>query len=340
MALDVYRDWLGIKETNRPLNHYQILRLKPFEDKTVTIRTHYRKMNVHVRKYAAGDFGPQSQELLNELAQAMLCLTDAKRKREYDAALGRSDSGDLRRRTFEEILLSGGKIDQKQLDKARHFADAVGLEMRDAVLQKKLTEPDEVMLAYAESIGLPYIELSDLGVVKELIPMIPPNRARQYSFVPVMVDEDQVLMASPNPLVGDVEDDLRLRLEKTIRTVICTPASINEAVAKYFPPDAPQPAAPVTANKSKAKPKKQKKSKPEPDENLKAAEESPMTTAEQKKQQKLIAAVGFNMGIILTVMGMSLFGQPGSFSMADYLMALIVGLVMGVIGYIVGPNIS
>ena len=30
--LNVYRDWLGIKETARPLNHYQLLRLKPFED--------------------------------------------------------------------------------------------------------------------------------------------------------------------------------------------------------------------------------------------------------------------------------------------------------------------
>jgi MshEN domain len=340
MAPDVYRDWLGIKETERPLNYYQILRLKPFEDKTVTIRTHYRKMNVHVRKYAAGDFGPQSQELLNELAQAMLCLTDAKRKREYDATLGRTDSGDLRSRTFEEIILSDGKIDQKQLDKARHFADAVGLEMRDAVLQQKLVEPDVVMLAYAESIGLPYIELADLGVVEELIPLIPPNRARQYSFVPVMADEDQVLMASPNPLVGDVEDDLRLRLEKTIRTVICTPASINEAVAKYFPPDAPQPPTPKAGKKAKAKPKKEKKAKPEKSEDSATPEESPMTTAAQKKQQKLMAAVGFNMGIILTIMGMSLFGQPGSFSITDYLIALIAGLVMGVVGYIIGPKIS
>ena len=24
--LDVYRDWLGIKEANRPLSHYQLLR--------------------------------------------------------------------------------------------------------------------------------------------------------------------------------------------------------------------------------------------------------------------------------------------------------------------------
>ena len=75
--LDVYRDWLGITETTRPLTHYQLLGLKLFEDDANVVRASYRKLNAHVRKYASGEFGPQSQDLLNELCQAMLCLTDS-----------------------------------------------------------------------------------------------------------------------------------------------------------------------------------------------------------------------------------------------------------------------
>ncbi len=52
------------------------MRLKQFEDDIGKIREHYRKMNAHVRKFAAGEFAKQSQDLLNELAKAMLCLTD------------------------------------------------------------------------------------------------------------------------------------------------------------------------------------------------------------------------------------------------------------------------
>ena len=52
-AFDVYRDWLGIDETERPLNHYQLLRLKPFEDDTSKYPQRYRKMTGHVRKVAA-----------------------------------------------------------------------------------------------------------------------------------------------------------------------------------------------------------------------------------------------------------------------------------------------
>ena len=55
-TLDVYRDWLQIPEKTRPLNHYQLLRLKQFEDDAGKIREHYRKLNGHVRKFAAGEF--------------------------------------------------------------------------------------------------------------------------------------------------------------------------------------------------------------------------------------------------------------------------------------------
>ena len=63
--LDVYRQWLGITETQRPLNYYQLLRLKTFEDDVAKIRAHYRKLNAHVRKFAAGDYAEASQDLLN-----------------------------------------------------------------------------------------------------------------------------------------------------------------------------------------------------------------------------------------------------------------------------------
>src|SRR5512140_3832124 len=113
--LDVYRDWLEIADSNRPLNYYQLLKLKPFEDDAAKIRSSYRKLNAHVRRYASGEYGPQSQQLLNELTKAMLCLTDAQRKREYDVTLGREDQGEGRRRTFEESLLANKVLTPQQL---------------------------------------------------------------------------------------------------------------------------------------------------------------------------------------------------------------------------------
>ena len=289
--LDVYRDWLRIAETARPLDYYQLLRLKRFTDDRQKIRSHYRKMNAHVRKFSTGDYAAESQELMNELARAMLCLTDALRKGEYDASMGRKDTAESRRRTLEEILLAGKTVDRAQLDKARSYADAVGLEVRDALVQQKMADPDVVMLAYAESLGLPYVELEDVGVDEELVPGVPPTIARQHSCVPVMTDEGQLLMASPNPLIPDVEEELRLRFNMPVRTVLCTPASINAVVARYYPRDAAA-AAPVAAAKKPAAGKAPKQER----------ESEPRSGDEKFKRRGMCAVIAFNVTAIVSAL--------------------------------------
>jgi hypothetical protein len=234
-TVDVYRDWLGVKETNRPLTHYQLLRLKQFEDDAAKVREHYRKMNAHVRKYAAGEFAKESQALLNELARAMLCLTDSTRKTEYDASLGRKDQQAGGKRSLEQILIGRKLIEQAQLEKARQYAQVVGVEIRDALVQQKLATWDVVMPAYAESLGVPYIDLNDLGIDENLVPKVPAVTARQYSCVPVMVADGRAILGSPNFIPPEVEDDLRIRIGLPVRWVLCTPPQINAAMDKYFP---------------------------------------------------------------------------------------------------------
>lgn len=326
--LDVYRDWLGIAETQRPLDYYQLLRLPRFEDDTAKIRTHYRKMNAHVRKFATGEYAPQSQALLNELARAMLCLTDDQRKREYDASLGRKDVGRGRRRTFEEILLASKVIDRDQLTKARDFANAVGLELRDAVMQQKLAAPEAVMLAYAESVGLPCVDLDDVGVDEQLVAQIPPALAKQRSCVPLMADEGRLLMASCNPLVPDVEEELRLRLGMPVRTVLCTPASINEAIAKYYARAAAAPAA-----QAKELPADQA-----PAETEAKAPLTPQERQELAKQRVRYAIIAFNVTVVVTILYKSLLGG-GIYTFMGVLLwclvAVLLGSVVGGITYFV-----
>lgn len=244
--VDVYRDWLGIQETARPLNYYQLLRLKQFEDDPAKVRAHYAKMNAHVRKFASGDFAQQSQDLLNELARAMLCLTDRQRKSDYDAQFGRKEAGRRKRRTLEQLLIEREVATEEQVAKATRYADAVGLELRDAVVQQKFASQDVASQLYAESEGLPYVDLGDVGVDLELAPRLSAVTARQHSCVPLMATDGVLLMAAPKPLRPDVEDDLRLRFEMPVRTVVCTPAAINAAVNEHYPKSAA--AAEMAAN--------------------------------------------------------------------------------------------
>jgi hypothetical protein len=325
--LDVYRDWLGITETKRPLNHYQLLRLKQFEDDTGKIRDNYRKMNAHVRKYSSGEFGPQSQALLNELAKAMLCLTDARRKAEYDITLGRKEAAPGVRRTFEELLLVRGVVDPNQLKKARTLADTVGWELRDALIQQKLP-PETIIPVYAESVGLPYLELGDLSLDESLLPKIPAVLARQHSCVPVMVDDNQALIASPHPLLPEVEEELRLRLGMSVRAVLCTPTAMNDVIGKHYPKEA---AVAEMQGKSAAPPK--------PGQTAQSGDGSkvvPLTAdeiAKRKKDRLMVGVVAFNVAMMFMIVGQTLFMTK---SFTDNLkLSIPVAAVVAGISYVV-----
>ncbi|HEY2839130.1 MAG TPA: hypothetical protein VGJ26_08280 [Pirellulales bacterium] len=346
--LDVYKDWLGIADAKPPFNHYQLLRLPQFEDDPAKVRLHYRKMNSHVRKFASGDYAQQSQDLLNELAKAMLCLTDTRRKGEYDATLGRTEGSKRRKHTLEQILLGRKILDQAQLDKARALASAINLDIRDAVMQQKSAAPDAVMGAYAESLGLPYIDLADVGVNEEIAPKVPAMMARQHSCVPVMVDNGQLLMASPNPLVPEVEEELRLRLGMPIRTVLCTPADVNAAVAQYYPKEAAaaQMAAgggagpKMTATATKATKKKKTKTAKEEEEEEEEVEAEPLDPAERKKRQQLMAVLFGCLTVFPLFMLYSLTDVFKSIGMTKlfvvYPVIFVAGGIAALVGLVVG----
>ena len=86
--------------------------------------------------------------------------------------------------------------------------------------------------------GLPYLDLGDVSIDTELVSKISAVVARQHSLVPVMVDNEQLLVASPNPLVLDVEEDLKMRVGMPLRMVLCTPTDVNRLIGEYYPREA------------------------------------------------------------------------------------------------------
>ena len=324
--IDVYREWLGIQEPERPLTYYQLLRLRKFEDDISKIRDNYRKMNAHVRKFGAGDFAAQSQALLNELAKAMLCLTDAQRKSEYDASLGRTiNRGDDKRRSLEEILLRRNIIDQEKLQKARSYATAVGVEMRDALIQQKIATADVVMPIYAESVGLSYLDLADFDMDPLLAARVPAYIARQQSLAPVMIDNNQLLVAAAHLLEPQVEEELRLRVGLPVRTVLSTPAAIHDVVNKFYTKEA---AAAELASGVAGRPAEKSKAGKTKD----AEDGKPLSIdeyEERKTNRRNVTIVSFNFAFMVTMMALLFVLNFGAFGAIPTAL-VVAGIAAGV----------
>jgi len=255
-TVDVYKDWLGIPDGPRPPNHYELLRLVKFQDDADKIRANYKKLNGHVRKYASGQFSVRSQELLNELAKAMLCLTDPQAKREYDESLGRvfrDEGGSGGARTLGRILEERGVATQAQIKEAEKFADARGLTLRDAVVQMKLTDAATAAQALAEELGRSYIDLADVIPDDAVLDKVPRSTVKRHQVLPLFVDDDTLLIACVDEPEQELIDELRLRFEVPSRPVIATPLAINQGIAKYYAPGARDESVADAAVKGKSR---------------------------------------------------------------------------------------
>lgn len=263
MALDVYKDWLGIPDGPRPPDHYTLLRLVQFEDDTEKVRANYRKLNAHVRKYATGQYSVKSQELLNELAKAMLLLTDPDRKREYDQSQGREFPEELSRtgnRLTENVLAEQGTITKAQIKEVKEFADKRGLTVRDAVVQMKLTDVETATRAMAVELGLPYVDLSETLPDDTVLDRVARATVRRNSIIPLFVDDDCILIACTDEISHELEQELRITFDLPVRPVLAAPPAINQAISKYYPPGTRE--TPVVVKKeapSALEPKKGKK---------------------------------------------------------------------------------
>ncbi len=83
-SFDPYLRRLGIRDPERPPNHYRLLGLDLFESDADIIASAADRQMAHVRTFQAGKAGALSQRLLNELAVARVCLLKPDRKAAYD----------------------------------------------------------------------------------------------------------------------------------------------------------------------------------------------------------------------------------------------------------------
>lgn len=257
MAIDVYKEWLGIPEGQRPPDHYQLLRLVQFEDDAEKVRKNYKKLNAHVRKYASGQYSTQSQDLLNELAKAMLCLTDEEAKLDYDRSMGREidDRDESGRRPMTAYLQDEKLITSEQARQAKDHADRTGLTVRDAIVQLKMVDAETAARAHASELGRSYIDLADLAPDNDAMDQVPKAVVRRHNCLPLFIEPNAVVVACVDEPESELEDEIRLRFGKPIRPVIASGKAINKAIAANYAEGLRKTITPtVAAQKAKGKP--------------------------------------------------------------------------------------
>ena len=316
--IDVYKEWLGIPEADRPPDHYTLLRLVMFEDDPDKIQNNYRKLNNHIRKFATGQYQQESQDLLNELAKAMLCLTDPDSKSQYDVSLGREPqqiAADDSKVTTLEYLVNEGTLERHQVSEIEHFADARGLTHRDAVIQMKLAEPEQAAKALAAELQMTFIDLAAMLPEDDVLDRLPRSVVKRHTCVPLYEDGGRLLVACAQQPSLELEDEVRMRYGIPIRGVLAVPRQVNQAIAKYYAPGSRTETAPIggpaagDGNMDKGKATKKEKKKPTRDPAV------PLTD-EERAARRNISLIILCWSVIVPMVGMNTLTELGIGSQA------------------------
>lgn len=86
-SFNPYRTWLGIPAQEQPADYYRLLGVMKFENDREVIENAADMRMAHVRSLQTGQRGKLSQQILNELSAARICLLNSQRKAEYDERL-------------------------------------------------------------------------------------------------------------------------------------------------------------------------------------------------------------------------------------------------------------
>lgn len=323
--IDVYKEWLGIPEGVRPPDFYTMLRLVQFEDDTEKIQANYRKLNAHVRKYATGQYLKQSQDLLNELAKAMLCLTDPTAKLEYDESQGRevkkTDSGT---RTMLDHLVDEGVINRNQASEIEHFSEARGLTHRDAVIQMNLADHTQAAKALAAELRVPFVDLDDMLPEDDALDRLPRNVVKRHTCLPLFEDRGKMMVACIDHPTPELEDEIRLRYGMPMRTVLALPRSIQQGIAKYYAKGMRDEAAGETVASNSGGSGKLKNQPKAP-----RAAAGPMS-AEDKAERKKISLIIICWSLIVPIWGIyftGIMGPVGMFATGIGVAGIVAGIL-------------
>ena len=87
LSFDPYHRWLGISPKDRPANHYRLLGVDVFESDLDVIESAADRQMTHVRSFQTGQHAKLTQQILNELSTAKVCLLNKEKKSTYDKQL-------------------------------------------------------------------------------------------------------------------------------------------------------------------------------------------------------------------------------------------------------------
>ncbi len=134
-----------------------------------------------------------------------------------------------------DLLIKKGIITQDQINKAKEEAMKTGMTTEKALEKLGFISEVDIATVYADSLGIPFIDLSDYLIDPEVIKLVPEAVASKYKTVPLFKIGNSLTVAMSDPEdVADLDEVRKKSNFDTVEPVLSTLDMIQSIIDQYY----------------------------------------------------------------------------------------------------------
>jgi len=136
-----------------------------------------------------------------------------------------------------EILIKGGHLNKKQLEKALELQKERGVPLRKILVEQGIISEEILLSLLSEQLYMPSLHLAKYKFDPAVIGLVPERLARLYNLIPISRFGSTITVAMSDPLNIFALDDLRTLTGCNIDTVLSSEEEITRAIKAQYNPE-------------------------------------------------------------------------------------------------------
>ncbi len=133
-----------------------------------------------------------------------------------------------------KILLEKKQIDQEGLGKALEHQQKQGGRLASSLMELGLAGEEDLLLALGEQLGLPAVDLSRSIISLKHLDIIPEQVAVDNSIMPVLSDEERVVLAMANPGDQRTIDEVQFVTGRKVEAYVVLEARLKKVIKEAY----------------------------------------------------------------------------------------------------------
>jgi type IV pilus assembly protein PilB len=139
----------------------------------------------------------------------------------------RISDGDLKK-----LILDSGLVKEQALSDAMPKEDSKDT-LQQTVLKRKLISEKDLTKLLAKSADVPFVDLTNVKIPREILLKIPERIARKYQVALFGIAEDQLQLAMSDPEDFQAQDFISKQVGSKLKAYMATPSDVAAAIDQY-----------------------------------------------------------------------------------------------------------